>query len=47
VTPDYAVLRDGEISRLADMVEAHLDMKTIADLIGIALSPTHKSTGRA
>ena len=47
VTPDYAVLRDGEISRLADMVEAHLDMKTIAGLIGIALSPTHKSTGRA
>ena len=46
VTPDYAALRDGEISRLADMVETHLDMQAIADLLGIEIPTTHQSAGR-
>ncbi len=35
LTPDYIALREAEISRLADIMETHLDMRAIADLIGI------------
>lgn len=35
VTHDYIALREAEISRLADIVEAHLDMRLIEDLTGI------------
>lgn len=35
-TPDYIARRDAEISRLADMLETHLDMPAIMELAGIA-----------
>jgi adenosylcobyric acid synthase len=34
-TPDYAAIREAEIDRLADAVEAHLDMTAIDRLLGL------------
>ena len=38
-SPDYIMRRDQEISRLADMLETHLDLRILADLTGILVSP--------